>query len=402
MAKLAINGGPKLRERPFPPWPQYDDGEKQALLEVLQSRRWGTRGPKVLEFEEEFCRYTGVSHGITTCNGTVSLQIILRSLGVGRGDEVIVPPYTFVATVTAVLMVQAIPVFVDIDPGSNCIDPGKIEQAITERTKAIIAVHIAGCPSDMDRIIEISERHNLFIVEDAAQAHGSEWRGKKVGGWGSAGSFSFQLSKNISSGEGGLITTDDLELAERCWSLHNVGRSKEGKWYEHFVLAGNYRMTDWQAAILLVQLKRLDQQIDIREKNARYLNENLQEMPGIGTFPRDPRVTRDTHHLYMFRYLEEELKKLPKENFVKALEKEGIPVSEGYYPLYRLPLFQTGEVLAITGRDRDYSQLRLPATEQAFRQTVWITQNVLLGDRGDMDDILGAIKKIRDNVDELL
>ena len=354
------------------------------------------------QFEEEFSRYIGVSHGVTVCNGTISLQIALRALGVGRGDEVIVPPYTFVATATAVLSVQALPVFVDIDPRTNCMDPEEIQEAITAKTRSIIPVHIAGCPADMDRIMEIAENNNLAVLEDAAQAHGSEWRGRKVGSIGTAGSFSFQLSKNISAGEGGIITMDDAELAEQCWSLHNVGRSKEGEWYEHFMLGGNYRLTDWQAAILLVQLGRLDQQIDVREQNARYLNERLKEIPGIETFYRDPRVTRDTHHLYMFRYQKEQQKGLPKETFVKALQAEGIPASNGYVPLYRMPLFQTDEVLAITGSGREYAALRLPATERACIETVWITQNVLLGDRRDMDDILGAINKIMKYVDEML
>ncbi len=402
MAKLAITGGPKLRQKPFAPWPYFDDDEKQALQDVLESRKWGTRGPRVQQFEEEFSRYIGVSHGVTVCNGTISLQIALRALGVGRGDEVIVPPYTFVATATAVLSVQALPVFVDIDPRTNCMDPEEIQEAITAKTRSIIPVHIAGCPADMDRIMEIAENNNLAVLEDAAQAHGSEWRGRKVGSIGTAGSFSFQLSKNISAGEGGIITTDDADLAERCWSLHNVGRSREGEWYEHFMLGGNFRLTDWQAAVLLVQLGRLDRQIEVREQNASYLNEHLDETPGIEIFYRDPRVTRDTHHLYMFRYLNEEFKGLSKETFVKALEAEGIPASNGYVPLYRLPLFQTDEVLAITGSGREYASLRLPATEKACTETVWITQNVLLGDRQDMNDILGAINKIRKNIDELV
>ncbi len=402
MAKLAIKGGPKLRQKPFAPWPYFDDDEKQALQDVLESRKWGTRGPRVQQFEEEFSRYIGVSHSVTVCNGTISLQIALRALGVGRGDEVIVPPYTFVATATAVLSVQALPVFVDIDPRTNCMDPEEIQEAITAKTRSIIPVHIAGCPADMDRIMEIAENNNLAVLEDAAQAHGSEWRGRKVGSIGTAGSFSFQLSKNISAGEGGIITMDDAELAEQCWSLHNVGRSKEGEWYEHFMLGGNYRLTDWQAPILLVQLGRLDQQIDVREQNARYLNERLKEIPGIETFYRDPRVTRDTHHLYMFRCQKEQQKGLPKETFVKALQAEGIPASNGYVPLYRMPLFQTDEVLAITGSGREYAALRLPATERACIETVWITQNVLLGERRDMDDILGAINKIMKHVDEML
>jgi dTDP-4-amino-4,6-dideoxygalactose transaminase len=401
MAKLAIKGGSKVRQKSFPPWPQFDDGEKRAILSVLESRKWGTRGPRVEQFEEEFSRYIGVSHGITVCNGTISLQVALQAMGVRPGDEVIVPPYTFVATATAVLSLQAIPVFVDIDPKTNCLEPATIEEAVTERTRAIIPVHIAGSPPDMDSIMQIAQDKGLAVLEDAAQAHGSEWKGRKLGGIGAAGSFSFQLSKNISAGEGGIITTDDADLAERCWSVQNVGRSREGEWYQHFILGGNYRMTDWQAAILLVQLGRLERQIDVREENVAYLNEHLPKIPGIEVFYRDPRVTRDTHHLYMFRYLEEELD-LPKEAFVKALAAEGIPALSGYVPLYRLPLFRTEEVIAITGVERDYGSLRLPATEQACSETVWISQNALLGERRDTEDIVEAIDKVINNVAELL
>jgi len=271
MAVLAYAGGTPVRRDPFPPWPQYDESEKQQLAEVLESRRWGTLGPKAGEFEAAFAAYIGTSRCQTVSNGTVSLEVILRALGVGPGDEVIIPPYTFMATATAVVMVGARPVFADIDRANNALDPAAAEAAITGRTRAIIPVHIAGIPADMDAFTELGTRTGIPIVEDAAQAHGSRWRERRLGSIGRAGSFSFQLSKNMTCGEGGAITTDDGELAQRMWSIHHVGRRKDGLWYGHYELAGNYRLTDWQAGILLAQLARLDVQIAEREASVRLL-----------------------------------------------------------------------------------------------------------------------------------
>lgn len=400
MANLAINGGRPIRMNPYPLWPEYDENEKQALLNVLESRQWGTLGPEVGAFEEEFARFLGSGRALTVSNGTVSLEIILRALGIGHGDEVIIPPYTFIATATAVLMAGATPIFADIDPATNNLDPVKAATAISSRTKAIIPVHIAGIPADMDAFTALANKHNLALIEDAAQAHGSEWRGRKVGSIGTAGSFSFQLSKNMSAGEGGAIVTDDDELAEKIWSIHHIGRRKDGLWYGHYVLSSNYRMTDWQAAILREQLKRLDGQIDVRERNVSYLNSALGDLEGISSFQRDSRATRITHHLYMFRYDSGAFGNLPKNSFVDALAAEGIPAHSGYTPIQKQPLFQTDEVNRISS-GIDYSAVKLPEADRACEETVWITQNALLGTEKDMNDIKSAILKIRDNRGEL-
>jgi dTDP-4-amino-4,6-dideoxygalactose transaminase len=400
MANLAINGGTPLRTTPYPVWPRYDESEKKALLEVLESQQWGTLGPAALSFEKEFAHYIGSTRALTVCNGTVSLEIILRALGIGPGDEVIIPPYTFIATATAVLMAGAIPVFADIDPGTNNMDPRKAEEAITPRTRAIIPVHIAGVPADMDAFMALAKKHKLALIEDAAQAHGSEWKGQKLGSLGTAGSFSFQQSKNMSSGEGGAIVTSDEDLAEKIWSIHHIGRKKDGLWYGHYVLASNYRMTDWQAAILSSQLKRLDNQINVRETNVNLLNGRLGEIEGIKPFGRDPRATRITHHLYMFRYDIEAFGGISKNRFVEALVAEGIPAHSGYTPIQKQPLFQTEEVSRITS-GLDYSSVELPAADKACNETVWVTQNALLGTGKDMDDIAASILKIQDNSGEL-
>ncbi len=401
MVALALNGGAPTRRRSFPPWPRYGRAELRGLRGVLRSRQWGTLGPRVAEFERAFASYLGADHCCAVTNGTTSLELILRALDVGPGDEVIVPPYTFIATATAVLSVGAVPVFADVDPATNNLSPAAAEEAVTGRTKAIIPVHIAGVPADMDALVEIGNRTGLPIVEDAAQAHGSEWRNRKLGTIGAAGSFGFQLSKNLSAGEGGAVVTNDPALAARMRSMHHVGRREDGGWYEHHEPGGNYRMTDWQASVLIAQLGRLDRQIAVRERNASVLDAGLREIDGISPFERDARATRVTRHLYMARYDARSFGGLPKERFVAALEAEGIPASTGYVEIQRQPVFAHPSVRRITG-NRDYAAAHLPAAERACRETFWIMQNALLGRESDIRDIVTAVRKIRDHYRELL
>jgi len=400
MAILAIDGGPKVREDPWPAWPVWDHEEEEAILDVLHSGQWwSVGGRKVPQFEEAFARFQDARYGICVTNGTAALEVALRALSIGCGDEVIVPPYTFIATASSVLAVSATPVFVDIEPRSLNLDPSGIEAAITDRTRAIIPVHIGGCPADMDAILEIARRHGLYVIEDAAQAHGAEWKGQKVGALGDCGTFSFQASKNLNCGEGGIILTNDENVADRVWSVHNVGRTRSGGWYEHQVLGGNFRMTEWQAAILLAQLKRVPQQMDVRSSNATYLADLLEEVPGI-TPPRpDPRVTRHAYHLFILRYNPDAFGGRSREDFLRALNAEGIPASAGYVPLYREVVFQRKTQglgsWCRSGRPVDYAAVECPVCEQACRDSVWIFQSLLLGKRQDMEDIAEAIAKIQ-------
>lgn len=398
MKKLAINGGTPVRRRPFPKWPIYDRLEQSAIQEVLKSRRWGCLdGNKVSEFENKFAKYQGAKFGICTVNGTASLRVALQALNVGAVDEVIIPAYTFVATASAILDVNAIPVFVDINENTYNIEPDKIEEAITERTKAIIPVHFAGMPSDMDRIMEIATKHNLFIIEDAAQAHGAEWKGRKVGAIGDIGCFSFQSSKNVTCGEGGILLCDDEELAKRCRAIVNHGRREHAPWYMHYELGSNYRMTEFQAAILIAQLTRLDEQNKTRNDNGKYLTERLNKIEGIEPLNRDEHVTVHAYHLYIFKYDKKLFANASREQFVKALNAEGIPATTGYaMPLYRQPAFET-----ISFGKYNYSSLHLPVSEAACKQSVWLPQNLLLGSKADMDDIVEAIEKIKLNAKEL-
>ena len=397
--KLAIKGGNPVRTRPFTKWPIFDEREEEALIEVLRSGCWGRiSGKKNEEFEEKFSQFVGARYGVTCVNGTAALEIALRAMGIGKGDEVIVPAYTFIATASACMLVGADPVFVDIDPNTYNIDPGQIEQAITAKTKAIIPVHISGCPANMDEIMKVASKYNLLVLEDAAQAHGAEWKGVKVGSIGDMASFSFQASKNINTGERGAITTNNKKFADMAWSLMNVGRVKDGGWYDHPILGWNYRMTEFQAAILLVQMERIEEQMEKREENAKYLVEGLKKIGGVDPLAPDEGVTRHAYHLFIFRYQGEEFKSVKKDEFIKALNAEGIPASSGYVPLYKFPA-----ILEWPYKGRDYKDVYLPATEKAcYEEGIWLPQNVLLGPKEDMDDILSAITKVKDNIDELL
>src|SRR5438309_1138211 len=272
MSQLALLGGPKTKRKPFPAWPQYDENERRALNEVLESRLWWrTEGAKTLEFERAFARYHGAKHGIAVTNGTAALEVVMAALKIGPGDEVIVPDSTFVATASAVLFAGAMPVMVDVLPDTDCIDPDLVEAAITPRTKAIIAVHLGGHPADVDRLRKISARHSIPLVEDCAHAHSSEWRGRRVGTFDVAGTFSFQASKLMTAGEGGAIITNDDEVEHLARSVHDCGRMP-GQWfYSHYIYGSNYRLSEWQGAVLNAQLGRLDEQTARRHRNARLL-----------------------------------------------------------------------------------------------------------------------------------
>jgi dTDP-4-amino-4,6-dideoxygalactose transaminase len=401
MAVLAVRGGTPVRKRPFPAWPRSDGKERRAIARVCASGCWGTLGPEVARFEESFARYLGVTRVLAVSSGTAALEIILRALDIGPGDEVIVPPWTFIATASAVLMVGATPVFADIERATNCLDPASVEAAVTARTKAVIPVHLAGHPADMDGIAEVARRRGLFVVEDCAQAHGAAWRGRKVGSLGTAAAFSFQNSKNMAAGEGGAIAADDPALAEKCWSIHHIGRLREGEWYEHHVLAGNYRMTEWQAAVLVPQLARLDGLNGLRHRNAELLSKMLGGIPGIGVFTQDPRCTCHAHHLFLLRWEADSFGGVSKKAFAAALAAEGIPAAPGYLPLHRQWVFDHPRVRQILCRDIRYAEASLPVTEEAAAHTLWLTQNVLLGAERDLRDVRDAILKVREHAGEL-
>jgi dTDP-4-amino-4,6-dideoxygalactose transaminase len=400
---LAVDGGTPVRDtkqNPWPRWPIYDEREERALLEVLHSGEWWyVGGAQGKALEQEFAAFQDAKFGVACTNGTAALEIALRALGVGCGDEVIVPPYTFVATASAVLSVGATPVFVDIEPHTLNIDPNLIEAALTPRTRAIIPVHIAGRPADMDGIMAIARKRHLLVIEDAAQAHAAEWRGAKVGAIGDLGTFSLQASKNLNAGEGGLIVSNNEEYADAAWSVMNVGRVRSGRWYEHHVLGSNFRMTEFQAAIARVQLQRLPEQTRTRTKNALLLHSLLSEIPGIRLPEHDSRITCHAYHLFTFRYAPEGFGGRSYADFLRALNAEGIPCSGGYVPLYKERLFarlaQKQGAWCQAGRTIDYPNLSLPVCEAVCQDTVWMQQNLLLGTERDMQDIAEGIARIQ-------
>lgn len=406
-ATLALEGGRPVRTAPFPRWPVWDQREARALLDVLHSGTWGTHsGSKVKEFCTTFAGYQDAQHGVAVTNGTAALEIALRATGVQPLDEVIVPPYTFVASATAVLALGAIPVFCDILPDTYLIDAADAERKVTPRTKAIIPVHFAGQPADMDAVLEVARRHRLYVIEDAAQAHGASWRGRGVGAIGDAGTFSFQSSKNLTAGEGGMVLTNSRALAEQAWSLSNVGRVPAGAWYQHEVMGFNLRLTEFQAALLLAQFERLPEQTALRERNARYLDRELSKISGVTPQARDQRVTGHAHHLYVIRYDSSHFGGRPREWFVRAVQAEGIPCSPGYTtPLYRMKAViderrkwlalarAVGQSVALPDSPDEEA---LPITEQVCAaEGVWLTQAVLLAQEEDMAQIVEVMAKVQ-------
>jgi dTDP-4-amino-4,6-dideoxygalactose transaminase len=397
-----MEGGRPVRTTPFPSWPVFDESDVEAVAIVLRSGVWGSAGGQgaVADFERAFAAYHSARHAMCLVNGTQALRVALLAAGVGEGDEVIVPPYTFIATASAVLEAGAIPVFVDIDAATFNLDPGLIEAAITPRTKSIIPVHFGGLAVDMDRVMEIADRHGLIVIEDAAHAHGAEWRGRRLGTIGHFGCFSCQSSKNLNAGEGGIILTQDDALGARARSILHCGRVDGGGWYEHATLGSNLRLTEMQGALLLSQLKRVEEQTVRRDENGRYLDSLLNRIPGIRPQTRLDGHTRCSYHLYLFRYSADAFGNRPRADFLKALRAEGIPASPGYsIPLYRQPVLahnQFGPSLRTYATQLDYSSLNLANSEEACAATaVWFTQNVLLADRAAMDDIARSIAKIQ-------
>lgn len=399
MATLAINGGEPVRTAGFPAWPTFDPADLEAFETIYKSGQWGVGGPKVPEFAQQFAKFQGANYGVCVNSGTSALYIALKAAGVCPGDEVITTPYTFQATVVAILMTHAVPVFADTAPDSFLLDPLKVEDAITEKTKVILPVHIAGYPADMDALIDIANRHNLGIVEDCAQAHGAEWRGRGVGSWGHFGCFSFQSSKNLCAGEGGIVLVNDRELYERAWALHNCGRTlPDAEFGEAEPFGGNFRMTEWQAGLLLSRLTRLEAETNHRHQNMRWLDGWLGEIPGIKVTRIDPRATRGGCHGYKAIFDSEEFEGISRETFLRAMRAEGIPMGHWYTtPMYREAFLASN----LFGQNLNYDDTHCPETEKICQTGLSLSQNVLMASEEDIEDIVKAAIKIRRNVIQL-
>jgi len=404
---LALLGGTPIRTRPFPAWPVVGEAEEARLLRTLRSGKWGRlQGEEVAEFEQRFASMHGCRHGVAVVNGTVSLRIALLAAGIRAEDEVIVPPYTFISTASAVIEANAVPVFADIDLGTFNLDPAAVERALTPRTTAIIPVHFAGQPADMDAIMAIARARGLIVIEDAAHAHGASYKGRPAGSIGHMASFSFQSSKNLTAGEGGIILTNDDALGESCRSIQNCGRVAGGVWYEHHVISGNYRLGEFQGAVLNGQLDRLEEQTRTRDANGRYLSSRIAALPGLYPQVRSGDCTRHSYHLFMLR-IDAAAFGAPRASVLKALAAEGIPCSSGYgsslphQPLFRNKAF--GPYLAGTRERLDYQAARCPASDLLCgEQCIWLEQTLLLGSRDDMDDIARAFEKVHEHREALL
>lgn len=401
MGGLALLGGEKAIRQDFVKWPVFDETDVKAVEETVRSGKWNKHeGSRNSEFVKMFSGYVGTKFGLAVTNGTAALEIPLAVLGAGPGDEVIVPSYTFVSTATAVAFNAATPVFCDVDPDTYNIDADMFESLLTPRTKAVIPVHFAGYPADMDRILEISGKHGIHIVEDCAHAHGTVYKKRKAGSFGTASAFSFQSSKNLTSGEGGIILTDDEDLYRRMYSRHSCGRLPDRPWYEHYAISSNIRLSEIQAALLTAQFARLETQAGERLANARRLDEGFSRFRCLTCVqPPKAEITRRAYHLYLIRY-SPGIEGVSRGTFIKALQAEGLPVSGGYpVPLYRQPLF--GKIAKPVGQKCEYSGLYHPGAERICSETIWFPQYMLLGDESHAGRILDAVEKVLRNAGPL-
>jgi len=395
--KLAVLGGEPVRTKPFVKWPIHGIEEETAVLRVIRSGNWGRYvGEETLAFEARFAEMHGCRHALAVPSGTVALKVALLAAGIRAGDEVLIPAYTFLATGTSVIEVNATPVPVDVDPHSYTMDPSVLEAAITDRTRFILPVHIAGLPADMDPILAIAKKHNLTVIEDACQAHGARYKDRSVGSMGVMGCFSMQGSKNVNSGEGGVIVTNDADLADRCEAIHNCGRAPDGRDIGPTPVNTNYRITELQSALANCQLSRLEEQGETRRRNAARLDTALAEIPGLNPQAHG-HCTRHAYHLYSFRY-DAEAFGVPRSVFAKALHAEGVPVAEGYtQPVYRLPMFSRGDFGPYQAKAMDVAicAARCPVSERACAsEGAWLFHSLLLGSETDTGDIADAFRKV--------
>lgn len=411
MSELAILGGSPVRTRPFSPWPQYSQSDIDRLVRQVESRHWGgfpLPGPVSGEFARRFAEMHGAKYGLCLANGTVAITVALQAAGIGFGDEVIVPAYTWDGTATAVLFAGAIPVFADIDPDSYCLDAASVRRAITPKTKAIVPVHLAMRFADMDALRAIAAEHNLVIVEDCAHAHGGQWKGEGAGSMGDAGTFSFQESKLMTAGEGGICITSRLDCFEAMQTIVNCGRASLTDRYDIRKLGSNYRMTELQACLLVGQLERLPELRERRTRNAERLTRLLSEIEGVRVLPPQAQMTAATFYTYVFQYRPARFPAPSRDLFVAAVEKEGVPCDGRFYePVYKSDLFcatpESSPQLTL-GRDTpvDYSAVSCPVSERAaYEEAVWLPQFVLIGDESDVADVARAIAKVMASREDL-
>jgi dTDP-4-amino-4,6-dideoxygalactose transaminase len=408
MAELAINGGPPVRSNPYPEWPKGDDDDVAAVTEVVRSGRWGgfpEPGPRAAEFEERFAAYQGAKHGVLMSNGTVTMEVALKALGIGWGDEVILPALTFSATAYAPMAAGALPVFVDVTPSTWTIDPDRVEAAITPKTAAIMPVHLGHQMADMDRIMDIAGRHSLAVVEDCAHAHGQRWRDRGAGCIGDFGSFSHQSSKIMTAGEGGSLLTNDDRLARLAHSLIDCGRPKDTGEKE-YTFGANYRLGELHAALLGVAMDRFPSQQAARADAGLRFEGLLRDVPGVRVLEHDDRITRWSFYRYVLAIDPDAFAGRTNRVVSDALEAEGVGAWTGYEPMSRYDLFQPSLSrlpVAVEFAERlDPARMSFPVAEAAgLRESVYVDENVFrAGDHG-VEQAAEAIAKVQRNADEL-
>ena len=401
---LALNGGTPVRTKPFPSWPQTNELDEANILKSLRNHRWCTfDGEFIPKFEKAWAARLGVGGCVITPCGTHALHMALEILGIGPGDEVLVSPYTYIATIDAILLSYALPVFVDSDVRTFQLDPDDIEHRVTEHTRAILPVHIFGAPAHMGKILAIAEKHNVPVIEDACQGHLAEWRGKKLGTLGTVGCFSFQETKNLPAGEAGALVSNREDLIARAYTFRNFGLNPKGG--DRYAVRGTkYRISDFAAAVLMAQLTRLDKVCAIREKHGAYLGEELKKIPGVMPQEHYPESTRQTYYCFGLRYDKERFSGAPREKVIKALNAEGMPINAGYPPLNKEPFIEDN--LTSRGFRSVYSKERLdgyrernecPHNDELCATSMYFLQQVLIGSKSDVDDIVEAFAKVQKN-----
>jgi dTDP-4-amino-4,6-dideoxygalactose transaminase len=408
MSDLAALGGTPIRTEPYPDWPVYDERDIQAVTDVIKSGRWGGYpypGPKTAEFARRFAEMQGGGYAVPMANGTVTMEVALRVMNIGWGDEVLVPAYTFQATAAAVMSAGAIPVIVDVDDHTYCMDPKSAQAAITPQTKAIIPVHLGAEMADMDAIMELASQNDLVVIEDCAHAHGAKWRGKGAGTIGHFGSFSMQSSKTLTSGEGGVLLCRTPELAAKAASLIDCGRPHDEA-EELFTMGANYRLSEFQSALGIVGLERFPEQAKQRESMAAYMDEALSEVPGIKILTRDPRHTTRSFYRYIFG-IDPKVFKVKHDAVCYALDNEGIPCWVGYEAMHHYELFQPNlsrlPVPSAFPERFDFSRMSYPIAERACEEeAVWLDEAIFRAGEKGVDDVIRALNKILDNKDKLI
>jgi dTDP-4-amino-4,6-dideoxygalactose transaminase len=385
--RLAINGGdPAIREE-FPGWPVWGEAELRAVREVVESGVWGVQGTRLPEFTKKFSDFQHVGYALPVANGSVAIETALEALGIGGGDEVVVPDYTFVATAAAPVRRGARAVPVDVDARTFCIDPVLAEEAVTDKTRAIIPVHFGGHPCDMTAIMKLAARYGLHVIEDCSHAHGAQWEGRYVGTFGEMGTFSLQASKTLNCGEGGVIVTDSERLYAICSAIHNAGRVVGSFDYNHYVSGTNYRMTELQAGILLAQMERLEEQCDRRDGNGRMLTALLEDIDGVTPQYRDPRVGRHGHYLFTF-LLDADI---PRDVFRRALKAEGVLVQREYPAIHSLECI----------RKKNMGAGDFPVSVRLADRSIWLYHETLLGTEDQITQVAEAVRKVLENRTEL-